>query len=373
MKRLNILQIHSAKVLGGGEIHLYQLLRELSKRGHNLTLAIKGDLITKFSNLDIDIRSLPLKNALDLISIFKLVRIIKEKQIDIIHAHRGKDYWLAIMAATIAKRVKVVITRHILKPLGKTYLHHHLYKKVSKIIVVSNEVRDILIKENKISLEKLELIYNGVDLSDFNYNKFYNNSLKQEFNIDSNDIVVGAIGRLGDNKNQEFILEIAAKLKNQISNVKYLIIGQDNSPDNSYKSKLEEMIRKFNLTDQVYLTGFREDIPAIIDILDILIIPSKQEAFGIVAIEAMAMKKVVLATRVGGLKEIIENGKTGFLLPLEVEGFSEKIKQLIEESSLRADIGEAGYQRVLNKYAIETMINKTEELYYDILSNDYKG
>jgi len=370
MKRLNILHIHSAKSFGGGEVHLYQLIQGLSRKNHNLTLVIKDNLFNKFSNLDIEIRTLPLKNAIDFVSIYKLVRIIKEKKIDIIHAHRGKDYWLATMAVNIAKRAKVVITRHILKSLGKTYVHHYLYKKISKIIVVSNEVREILIKENKIPLDKLELIYNGVDLNEFNYNRFNHKYLKQEFNIQNNDVVVGAIGRLGKNKNQEFIIEIASKLKNQISNIKYLIVGQDNSPNKHYKSKLEEMVRKSNLKNQVHLTGFREDIPAIMDILDILIIPSKQEAFGIVAIEAMAMKKVVLATRVGGLKEVIEDGKTGFLLPIEADVFAEKIKQLAQESSLRTDMGEAGYQRVLNNYTIETMINKTEEVYYDILSND---
>ncbi|WP_018248127.1 glycosyltransferase family 4 protein [Orenia marismortui] len=372
MKRLNILQIHSAKAFGGGEVHLYQLVRELSQRGHNLTLVIRDNLVDKFSDLNIDINPMSLKNVLDFVSLFKLVRIIKEKQIDIIHAHRGKDYWLAIMAASLANRAKVVITRHILKPLGKTYLHHHLYNKISKIIVVSNGVKRILINENNLPLDKVELIYNGVDLSEFRASKFDSSSLKEDFEIEDQDIVVGTVGRLAENKNQKFILEVASKLKAQIKDIKYLIVGEDDSSNKYYKAKLEEMVQGFNLNKQVYLTGFRKDIPALMNLIDILIVPSKEEAFGIVAIEAMAMKKPVIASKVGGLTEVIQDGKTGFLLPLKIDSFAEKIKELVNNSKLRSEMGEAGYKRVLNNYTIETMINKTEKVYYDIVDDKYQ-
>ncbi|GAB6099423.1 glycosyltransferase family 4 protein [Halanaerocella petrolearia] len=362
MEGLNILHIHSAKHFGGGEVHLYQLAKGLSARGHNLILALREPMVEKFSELDVKIEELPLRNVLDLSSITRLVKIITENQVDIIHVHRGKGYWLGITSAKLARRGKVVATRHILKPLGKGYVYSRLYENVSRFIAVSNEVKNILVQENKIADEKIDVVYNGVDIKEFS-SDVANHSLKQEFEIKNNELVVGAVGRLGATKNQELLVKVAAKLKDKVD-VKYLIVGEDSSPNQNYKNKLEKLIKEFKLEDKVILTGFREDIPQLMSIFDILVVPSQEESFGIVAIEAMAMKKPVVASSVGGLKEIIQDNKTGFLVPLVEEEFIDRLLKLINDTKLREKMGQEGYKRVVDKFTIEAMIEQTEKLYF---------
>ncbi|AGB42273.1 glycosyltransferase [Halobacteroides halobius DSM 5150] len=363
MNKLNILHIHSAKHFGGGEVHLYQLAKGLSARGHNLVLAIREPMVDKFSGLDVKIEELPLRNVLDLSSISQLVKIIKENKIDIIHVHRGKGYWLGVISVKLARRGKVVATRHILRSLGKGYVYSRLYENISRFIAVSNEVKNILVQENKIADDKIAVIYNGVNIENFNTKKVDNQGLKQEFGLKNNELVVGTVGRLGALKNQELLVKMAAKLKNK-ADVKYLIVGEDNSSNQSYKHRLEDLIKEFKLEDKVVLTGFRRDIPELMSLFDILVVPSQEESFGIVAIEAMAMKKPVVASDVGGLKEIIQDNKTGFLVPLVEKEFIGRLLKLINNSNLRKKMGQTGYERVLNKFTIEAMIDQTEELYF---------
>ncbi|GAB6137356.1 glycosyltransferase family 4 protein [Halanaerobaculum tunisiense] len=366
MSNLTILQIHSAKHFGGGEVHLYQLAQGLSQKGHRVILAIREPLVEKFSQLEVEIAQLPLRNALDIPSIFKLVRIIKEKQVDIIHVHRGKGYWLGVIAAKLAKRAKVVATRHILLPLRNSYFHSRLQDNIDKFIAVSKEVKNTLVQENGLSEDKVDLIYNGVDTSKFNPQEM-GSGVRQEFAIANDELVIGTVGRLTETKNQELLIKIAAQLRDRGLNPKWLIVGEDSSPNNDYKHKLESLITDFKLKDKVILTGFREDIPELMTSFDILVIPSQEESFGIVAIEAMAMKKPVVASKVGGLKEIIQEGKTGFLVPLVAEEFGDRLIKLANNPELREKMGQAGYQRVNKNFTIAAMIEQTEELYFSVL------
>ncbi|KXS45921.1 MAG: glycosyltransferase [Candidatus Frackibacter sp. T328-2] len=367
-KSLNILQISAAKFYGGGEVHLYHLTERLIERGHNLTVVVKDRIVKNFKNLDTDLRSLPLKNVLDLFSLYNLVKIIKEKEIDIIHCHTGIDYWLGAMAKGIAKRGKVIATRHSLNSLGDSFAHKKLYKSIDKFIVVSNRVKEKIIDPDVILESKVEVVYNGVDINRFNPELIDSKSVKEEFEIKDDELIVGTVGRLGGNKNQELLIKAAAEVDNKKLKVKYLIVGDDVTNDKHYERKLKELITNLDLKDRVVLTGFRSDIPQLMKAFDVMVFPTKKEAFGIVAIEAMAMSKPVIASAVGGLKEIVTDETTGLLFSVDdKEELVKAMVTLLSKPELRERIGYKGCQRVMNNFTLSNMVGKIENIYLKLI------
>lgn len=366
MKKLNILQINSSSTWAGGEVHLKDLTKGLVDKGHKITLVLRNNIVNEFSNLNVNIEVLPLKNAIDMVSVFKLKNIIQKYNIDIIHAHRGIDYWLAVMARYLAKRGKVVATRHILVPLGKSFIHKKLYNSIDKFIAVSRRVKEKLISENNIPDQKINIVYNGMDIEKYeNIEEIADKDFRQEFKVENKDFVVGMVGTLCERKNQELLIKIAAETKNE--NIKYLIAGEDYSSEKNYRQKLEELIKKFALEDQVILAGFREDIPQLMKFFDILVVPSHREAFGLVAIEAMAVETPVIASVCDGLKEIIRDEETGLLVPVDNKNkLKEAIFTLLNNVKKRKQLGREGYKYVKGKFDLKTMITEVEKTYFEI-------
>jgi glycosyltransferase involved in cell wall biosynthesis len=364
MKQLNILQINSSKTWAGGETHIKDLIKGLLEREHNIFLAVRSQIVDKFKNMDIDLKVLPLKNSIDLYSIWKLTKIIKENKIDIIHVHNGKDYWLAVIARFFAGRAKIVATRHILKPLGNSFLHKKMLASIDQFIAVSKQVKKNLIKKNNINSDKIKVIYNGMDLS--NYNNIDSDYLYSEFNISKDNFVIGSVGTICDGKNQELLVDIANEI--DLFNIKFIIVGEDFSDKKEYKKKLVKKINKNHLAEKIIITGYREDIPELMNFFDLLIVPSKSEAFGLVAIEAMAAGTPVIANEVDGLKEVIENNNSGILISNNiVNKYQKEILNLYLNEDILNKYRENGLIRVKNKFSLHEMVNLVEKIYKKIV------
>ena len=234
MNKLNILQINSAKNWGGGETHLKDLIIGLRDRGHKIFLTVRPQIANKFKELDINLKVLPLKNSIDFYSVFKLVQIIKKNEIDIIHVHNGKDYWLAFFVKFFCKDIKIVATRHIVKPIKNSFIHKIMLSKIDQFIAVSESVKKEMINSNNISKTKIEVIYNGINIKEYkNINIEY---LYKEFDLKIDDFVIGIVGTISDNKNQNLFIDIVSDI--EISNTRFFIVGEDNTIEQKYKKKL---------------------------------------------------------------------------------------------------------------------------------------
>lgn len=363
MNKLSILQINSSKTWAGGETHIKDLIKGLKEREHNIFLAVRSQIAGKFEDMDINLEVLPLKNSVDFYSIYKLTKIIEENKIDIIHVHNGKDYWLAVFAKYLAGRAKIVATRHILKSLGNSFFHQKMFTKIDQFIAVSEQVKENLIKENNIDLDKIKVVHNGMDLS--NYTNIDSEYLFSELNIKKSDFVIGSVGTLCDRKNQKLLVDLAKKI--EIENIKFVLIGEDFTEKKKYKTKLLNEIKQSNLNDKILMTGYRNDIPELMDFFDLLVVPSKAEAFGLVAIEAMAAGTPVIANKVDGLKEVIKNNETGILISdNNINEYKKEILSLYHDKKLRKKYSENGIKRVKNKFSLEKMIKLVEKIYLEI-------
>lgn len=370
MRKLNILQINSAKTWAGGETHIKDLIKGLKAKNHNIFLIVRSQIKDNFKDLDINLKVLPLKNSVDIYSIYKIAKIIKRNKIDIIHVHNGKDYWLAFLARLFAGRAKIVATRHILKDLGNSFLHKKMFESIDQFIAVSNQVKNNLIEKTNIDSDKIKVIYNGMDLS--NYENIDSDYLYSELNIDKKAFIIGMVGTLCERKNQELLIDLASEIK--LDNIKFIIVGEDFSEKKEYKKKLLDRIRHENLSQKIIMAGYREDIPEIMNFFDLLVIPSKSEAFGLVAIEAMAAGTAVIANKVDGLKEVIKDKDSGILIPNNNnDDYIKSIMQFYNDKELLNKYSKKGNERVKNKFSLNEMIKSVEEIYIKTLKNKKLG
>ncbi|MCD6412696.1 MAG: glycosyltransferase family 4 protein, partial [Elusimicrobia bacterium] len=227
----------------------------------------------------------------------------------------------------------------------------------NRIIVVSNAVKKILI-EDGIPEGKIDVVYSGIDLADFvNLDGGY---LRKEFNIRKDEFIIGNIAALTEQKDHETLLRGVYLLD---IDFKLFIVGEGH-----LRKKLERLSEKLKIKDRVIFTGFRKDARNFLKIFDLFVLTSKWEALGTSILDAMATGVAVVATNVGGISEMIEDGINGFLVPpRNPRKMSEKIRALVKDTALRKKFSKNGRRKVM-EFTVEKMVSKTYEAYKKLLN-----
>ena len=361
MRKLNILHIVSILSWGGQEMQAMELSKKLSERGHKVIIGcIEGSVISyKAQMLGLPQNHIRIRGSLDIRSIVKLIRIIKKEKIDIIHAHPVGNYWSVIVAGKLTKR-KVVISKHLLNPLHnitKMFLNN-----ADRIVTVSQACKEFMLEGGLIKENKISVIYNGVDLARFN-GRVSPALLRQDFGLGQLDILIGCVGRMS--KGQGELLDLTKDICQKFPQVKFIFVGS------TVGNYIRQRALDLGLDDKVIFTGFREDIPEIMADLDIFIFLPSREAFGLVLIEAMASAKPIIASRTGGIPEIVKNNENGLLVPSS-DSYHEilsAVEYLINNKEKRLLMGQRGLDIVKKEFSLDNSVIKTENLYYQLLSN----
>jgi len=367
MKKVNILYLtNTGNIIGGGEISLLDLLHGLDKEKFNplIVCPFKGNLTEAIEKLGIEVEIVQMKRLkipnpfLFIDSIIKLSRILKDRKILLVHANGSR---CAIYGAIACKIVKVPIIWHVRILESDGLIDRFLAKFSSIIIVNSNAVKERFkwLKDKS----RLEVIYNGIDLKKFS-NSFKGEKIRKEFGFDIEMPIVTTIGRLDWYKAHQYFLQAAEKVKKIIPNVRFLIVG-----DGERRDYLENLVKELGISENIVFAGNRKDIPEILNAIDIFVISSVSEGFGRVVVEAMACEKPVVATRVGGIVEIVEDGITGKLVPPKnSEALAEAIIELLNNKEESKNMGIAGRKRAERMFDIDENIKRTENLYKKICS-----
>lgn len=291
----------------------------------------------------------------------QVLKVIQEFKPHIIHGAIFEGMSMAAISGTLA-RVPVRILEETSEPINRTkktqFIQRIFTKVTDKIIGISPSVCQFLIERVGINKGKVILINNGVAIpkSDSKY------LTKKELQITDVDLVLGAIGRVyNEVKRFSDVLDALNILKDQ--NIKFILIGD--GPDlNSLKDKAKEL----GLGKQFLALGYQSSPESILPAIDIFLVPSAHEGFGLVAVEAMLASLPVIATRVGGLKDVVIDGETGFLIPpLDPQALAVKIKALIQNPELRKSMGQKGKMRALENYTAERYCAEIEDLYLGLL------
>jgi len=369
---LKILQISSAQSLGGGERHLVDLVKGLVDRGHDVHVALRasspliGELRVGEQNglPKANITTLPLRNSLDALSARSLWKLVRQNQIQIVHAHMARDYPLAAYAVSRNKGARLIVTRHVLFPLSK--LHRITLSRAARIIAVSQAVAAGVRGDGIASAEQISVVLNGIDARRFENAsaRFSREQFLDGWGLPDDCLLIGIVGELTPLKGQEEFLRAAAEVRKQFPNSHFIIAGSDSSRGNKNRAFLERLIRELELTEQVRLIGWLEHLVQLYCALDVFVSASHTESFGLAITEAMASGTSVVATGTEGAREIIESEETGLLVPVgDVVALAAAIVELLGDEDKRARLGTAAQHAVAAQFSVKRMVEETEEIY----------
>ena len=365
-RKINILHLVLSLNIGGLEHIVYNLTSRLDKTRFNVFICCLdefGNLKDKFKNLNIDPILLKRKErGVDWLLPIKLARIIKQKQINIIHTHNFSPNFYGSIAGQLSLVPKIITTQHNRRfferlSFKRLLVFRVLYYLNHKIIFVSENAKDLAIKITKIPSKKLMIIHNGIDTNTFQP-KPKKKVLLNELGI-NDEFIIGTVSRLSKEKDISTLLKAFKYILEKEKNIKLLIVGE--GPE---KAALIKEAFRLNINSHVIFAGYREDIPDLLNIIDIFVITSLTEGISLTLLEAMAAQKPVVATRVGGNTEVIENGHSGILVePKNVEIIANRLIDLIYDSKKRAYIAFNARRRVLKKFSLEKMVDAYTKLY----------
>jgi len=361
----NILLFTDTPLSGGAELQMYLLAKFLDREKFNPIVCIGpyeplDKLANNIENEEIKTIRLPIKHKNDSKQLKLLKEIIKNEKIDILHVHlwNPASGRFALIAGKLTN-TPTIITEHDpfkINPIKNIFKKFAL-KNVKQIVTVSSDNKKLLQKLYPKFSAKIKVIHNGIDLTWWKSQvlSFRKNILKTE---GKNTITALTVAELHPRKGLDILLQTIAKnFKNK--QIKFVIAG-----DGPQREKLEKFIQKNELENSVTLLGRRKNIPHLMKSSDIFILPSRREAFGMVILEAFASGLPVIASRTGGIPEIIKNEKTGLLVePENSEKLAEAIAKLSSSKKLREKFIKNSACLVTEKFDAKIMAKNYEKTY----------
>jgi len=367
-KKFNLMAVVSDFRAGGAEKIVIELLLRLKETFNVSAVCIrdKGEHSNILEEQSIKIHLSYFKGRIHPQSLFNFASLLRRENIHIVHTHMYRPNISGSIGAYIA-RVPVIISHihsiHQWDSKRQIFMDRLTSWVKDKIIAVSGEVKNSYIEKVKAGSEKVEVIYSGVEPQKYKVDK-KPAELRSIFNIKDGIPVIGIVARLAPEKDHITFLEAAKIVLKTCHNAMFLIVGKG-PEENNIKAHIE----RFNLRDNVVVAGYRMDIPQVLNLLDIFVLSSVREGFPISILEAMATGKPVVATDVGGNREAVVDGETGFIVPKkDSSSLALRILTLIENPRMAAVMGQKGYKRVCQKFSMETMVNETTKLYFDLLA-----
>ncbi|MCX5702681.1 MAG: lipopolysaccharide heptosyltransferase II [Candidatus Omnitrophica bacterium] len=360
---MNILQILPELNVGGVETGTLDLAKYLVKDGHKaVVVSAGGELVKDLESLGAIHYQLPVhkKSIFTMIKMVPLlVDIIKKEEIDIVHARSRVPAWIAYFACRKTKKI-FITTCH---GYYKKHLFSHVMGWGKRVIVLSNSIGRHMVDDFGVPYERIRLIPRSVDLDKF---KFISPDIKRGL-----EFHVGIIGRLTPIKGHLYFIKAMAKVARVVPHLKIWIVGDSPPSKDSYKEQVKVLVKRLGLWHCTEFLGVQRDIPAILNHLDLLVLATTtQEAFGRVIIEAQAAGVPVIATKVGGVVDIIDDEKTGLLIPpKDYTSMSQAVIRIFKDKELARNFAEAAYKKIKENYNIELMVKNTLCIYQDAMKN----
>ena len=361
-----ILHLNTADSWRGGERQALYLADGLKKL--HIPLIIVGQPDSEFQKRsESNHKFIPLKmrGEWDIRAVLSLIKILQAENIKLVHAHTARAHSLALMAKILYPNFKLIISRRVDFHIGNNFFSKKKYtsKLIDLFLTVSNKIKDILI-EDGVDPEKILTIHSGIDPNRFNKKKI-SPILKKEFNLPPRTIVIGNIAALVDHKDQATLIKAIALLP---SNLKFrlIIVGEGELRD-----ELQSLVEALDIQDRIIFTGFREEIPDFLKLFHIFALTSKEEGLGTSILDAMANNLPLVVTNGGGIPEMVEHEKGGFIAGVkDVVQISEYLKILIQNSKLRKKFGDYNAESV-KKFYIDSTIQKTVYAYSSLLGERF--
>jgi glycosyltransferase involved in cell wall biosynthesis len=354
---------------GGTQEYLKMLLKYLNKDKYAITVICHGEVYEEFKNSKYNTYYVDMVRDIsfvkDLISLKNILSYLRNNKTDIVYSHSSKGGVIGRIAAGLL-RIPNLYNPHgwsfnmkinNRKKIFYIWVEKIVSKFADKIIMISEAEYNDAVSKDIAGRNKLTLITNGVDLGKFD--KKNDAYFKQILNIPNNFKVVGMIGRLTEQKSPQTFIEIAKIVTNSYPNCKFILVG-----DGELKAASEKLAADLNLGRKIIFAGWVNDPEKYISIMDVGVLTSKWEGFGLVLAEMMASGKPVVASEVDGIPFVVRNNVDGFLCKSDdVKGFAKHILRLLNEDNLYKTMSESAYKHAREKFDLKRVIRQHETIF----------
>ncbi len=356
---------HSGSIIGGGEKQLFYLVTHLDKNTYQpfVVCPDEGVFAQHLRDANIPTFVLNLPQWRKMRNLFtrqnaatKLVHLTKKHKIQLIHT---SDSWMNPYLCHVKQHVNIPVISHVRNILTPTQIKKYSFNHIDHIIAISDQSKIPLIYSG-LDSEKIDVILNCVDLTQYK-------PTPVKLQTKSSLFVVGLVGRIEPFKNQKTFIEIASHVIKQGRNIRFHIIGSAlNTPRHkAYEQEVRQLVTKYKLEDAVHFLGHRNDMPNVLQDLDVLVTLSA----GSVIAEAMASGKPVIGTPIGSTTDMIVDGVTGWVIPIDPsEGIADRIIQLYDNRELCIQMGTAARKHAETTFSIKEHVNMVQDVYKKLLN-----
>ncbi|HEU4939336.1 MAG TPA: glycosyltransferase [Vicinamibacterales bacterium] len=354
------LHIDTARTWRGGQNQVLTTLMGLRALGHRTMLVAhsEGELRQRAAE-GLDLVPLAPKTELDLTAAWRLSRLLRQLKPDVIHAHDPHGVAMAALALSMSTQIvkpPLVASRRVDFHLRGNSLSRWKYRQVDCFICASEAIRQILVGDG-VPESRAVTVHEGIDIERVERAEPAN--LHGEFWLPHHAPIVGNVAALVPHKGQRHLIDAAKAVVLQMPDTRFIIAGEG-----ELRPALERQIRDYHLEKHVLLAGFRPDVLSLHKAFDIFVMSSVTEGLGTSLLDAMAAGKPIVATRAGGIPEVVAHEETGVLVPpRDHDAMAEAIVRLLKDAMLRGQMGDAGRARARSLFSAERMVQNTLNVY----------
>lgn len=354
------LHIDTARTWRGGQNQVLVTVMGLRSLGHRTMLVAhpEGELRQR-AREGLDVFPLAPRTEMDLGAAWRLARLIKSLTPDVVHAHDSHAVAMASLALSMSTqpaKLPLLAARRVDFHLRGNSLSRWKYRQVDMFICVSEAIRDMLVADG-VPVDRTVIVNEGIDLE--RVAAAPPARLHEELWLPHHAPVVGNVAALVPHKGQRHLVEAAALVVRQVPDARFVIAGEG-----ELRAALERQIKDHHLEKHVLLLGFRPDVLSLHKAFDLFVMSSVTEGLGTSLLDAMACARPIVATRAGGIPEIVEDGVNGLLVPArDHHALAEAIVRALKNAELRQRMGDAGFASVNERFTVERMVSETAGVY----------
>lgn len=358
---MKIVHVDSHVPWRGGEQQVLYLTRLLQAWGHESLVVCPPHsiLYQRAQEAGVPTMALRMRHEVDVVAAWQLGNYLRRQRVDILHMHAPHAHTIGLLASTVAPKVRKVVSRRVDFAPIRNWFNRWKYTRADVCyLAVSEAVRRVLIAGG-VPAYKVQTVHSGIDL-----HRFDDVSMAPlPFPVGTR--VIGTVGHLAGHKGHRFLLEAMRYLLQTEPHVGLVIAGTG-----ALRATLEAQTVDLGLADRVRFTGFRHDILCLMQGFEIFVFPSSLEGLGTATLDAMALRKPVVATRAGGIPEVVQDGVTGLLVPpQDPASLASAVRYLLHHPEQGRTFGEAGHKRVEQYFTAEQMAARTLRVYQRLLND----
>ena len=342
-------------------------MNTLVKQGHPTFLACRHNsamLEPDRISAQITTFPLPFRNEIDLLTAWQIAKIVKKHEIDILHAHTAHAHTMAWLARKFAGRGKVLVSRRVDFAPKQKWINKIKYDSPDHYIAISRKIAEI-ISEFGIPEEKISVVYSAIEPKRFEVEGLRRDALPSS--VDGP--LLGNVAALVGHKDQQTLIRSMALVLKEIPDARLVIAGEG-----PLRQMLESLIVSLGLSEYVYLLGHRNDIPALLNTLDVFIMSSKEEGLCTSILDAMAAGTPVAATAGGGIPEIVRSEQTGLLAPIgDHAALAKNIVRLLNDPSLCSSLKTNATHMLHESFTLEKMVSGNLAVYEQLAGKSHQN